>query len=131
MSPVVVCNGVPQVQSVSLSVDLVVVCCLQYVPPSGWALQACSEGLQVEIVMSEFDIFVSSMGIITLDHMKSLKNITLDGNTGHFDEEIDLAGSEGFGHESSQQQASEDRLVFPAGHSVIVFSVQCSRSLIC
>ena len=57
-----------------------------------WALQACSEGVQVEIVMSEFDIFVSSMSIITLDHMKSLKNITLDGNTGHFDEEIDLAG---------------------------------------
>ena len=32
---VVLCNGVPQVQSVSLSVDLVVLCCLQYVPPSG------------------------------------------------------------------------------------------------
>ena len=31
--------------------------------------------------MSEFDIFVSSMSIATLDHMKSLKNITLDGNT--------------------------------------------------
>ena len=42
--------------------------------------------------MSEIDIFVSSMSIATLDHMKSLMNITLDGNTGHFDEEIDLAG---------------------------------------
>ena len=42
--------------------------------------------------MSEFDIFVSSMSIITLDHMKSLKNSTLDGNTGHFDNVIDLAG---------------------------------------
>ena len=42
--------------------------------------------------MSEIDIFVSSISIDTLDHMKSLKNITLDGNTGHFDEEIDLAG---------------------------------------
>ena len=67
------------------------------------------------------------MGIITLDHM----NITFDGNTVHFHEEIDLAGSEGFGHGSNQQQTSEDRLVFPAGHSVIVLSVQCSRSLIC
>ena len=27
----------------------------------------------------------------------NLKSNTLDGNTGHFDEEIDLAGSEGFG----------------------------------
>ena len=47
--------------------------------------------------MSEIDIFVSSMSIATLDHMKSLKNITLDGNTGYFDEEIDLAGSESIG----------------------------------
>ena len=39
--------------------------------------------------MSEIDIFISSMSINTLDHMKSLKNITLDGNTGHFDEEVD------------------------------------------
>ena len=41
--------------------------------------------------MSEIDIFVSSKSIATLDHVKSFKNITLDGNTGHFDEEIDLA----------------------------------------
>ena len=47
--------------------------------------------------MSEIDIFVSSMSIITLDHMKSLENSTLDGNTGHFDNVIDLVGSEGFG----------------------------------
>ena len=40
--------------------------------------------------MSEIDIFVSSLFFITLDQMKSLKNITLDENTGHFDEEIDL-----------------------------------------
>ena len=39
--------------------------------------------------MSEF--------IVTLDDMKSLKNSTIDGNTGHFDNVIDLAGSEGFG----------------------------------
>ena len=33
---------------------------------SFWALQTCSEDVQVKIVMSEFDIFVSSMSIITL-----------------------------------------------------------------
>ena len=44
--------------------------------------------VQVEIVMSEIDIFVSSMSIITLDHMKKLKNNTFVGNTGHFDNEI-------------------------------------------
>ena len=47
--------------------------------------------------MSEIDIFVYSTSIITLDHMKSLENSTLDGNTGHFDTVIDLVGSEGFG----------------------------------
>ena len=43
--------------------------------------------------------FVSSTSIITFDHMKKLKNNTFVGNTAHFDNEINLAGSEGFqGH---------------------------------
>ena len=55
------------------------------------------EGVQVETTVSEIDIFVSPTSIITLDHMDKLKNNTLVGNTkvGHFDNEIDLAGSEG------------------------------------
>ena len=57
------------------------------------ALQACFEGVRVETVMSEIDIFVSSTGVITLDHMKKLNEITVVGNTGHFDNEIDFAGS--------------------------------------
>ena len=65
--------------------------------PSFWTSLTSLLACPVEIVMSEFDIFVSSKSIATLDHMKSLKYITLDGNTGHFDEVIDLAGSEGFG----------------------------------
>ena len=56
------------------------------------ALQVCFEGVQVETVMSEIDIFVSSTGITTLDHIKKLTNNTFVGNTGHFDSEID--GSE-------------------------------------
>ena len=46
--------------------------------------------------VSETDVFASTTGhsnIIDLVHMEML----IDGNTGHFDEEIDLAGSEGFG----------------------------------
>ena len=61
----------------------------------------------MDVVVS---FFVSSMSIFTLDQMKSLKNITLDGNTGHFDNVIDLAGSEGFGR---QHQASIVLFVFP------------------
>ena len=44
--------------------------------------------------MSDFNIFVSSRSnfkIITLDHMKKLKNNVFVGNTGHFDNESDLA----------------------------------------
>ena len=65
------------------------------------ALQAVIVVLQVvaiETIMSEIDIVVSSTGncnISTLDHLKKLKNNAFVGNTGHFDNEIDLAGSEG------------------------------------
>ena len=45
--------------------------------------------------MSEIDIFISSTSFITLDHKKLLKNSTFVGNTGHFDNEVDFAGSEG------------------------------------
>ena len=45
--------------------------------------------------VSEIVFFVSSAGVITLDHMKKLNEITLVGNTGHFDNEIDFAGSGG------------------------------------
>ena len=49
--------------------------------------------------MSEFDTFVSSTGnlnISTLDHMKMTKNSAFVGNTRHFDDEIDLVGSDGY-----------------------------------
>merc|ERR1712057_77779 len=64
------------------------------------ALQACMEGFQVatmDEIVGEADIFVSSTGnynIITLDHMKKMKNNAIVGNIGHFDNEIDMAGLE-------------------------------------
>ena len=45
--------------------------------------------------------------------MKMMKYGVLVGNTGHFDNEINLAGTGGLGHESRQHQASIDRFVFP------------------
>merc|ERR1712010_237947 len=66
------------------------------------ALQACMEGFQVvtmDSVVGEVDIFISSTGnfkIVTLDHMKKMKNNAIVGNIGHFDNEIDMAGLEGF-----------------------------------
>merc|ERR1712160_136591 len=62
------------------------------------ALQACMEGFQVvtmEAVVGEIDIFTSATGnfnIITLEHMKKMKNNAIVGNIGHFDNGIDMAG---------------------------------------
>ena len=44
--------------------------------------------------MSEIVFFVSSTGVITLDHMKKLNEIVLVRNIGHFDNEIEFPGSE-------------------------------------
>ena len=52
----------------------------------------------IESVVSVVDIFASSTGylnVISLDHMKMIKNNAIVGSTGHFDNEIDLDGSEG------------------------------------
>jgi len=93
------------------------------------ALQACMEGFQVvtlESVISEIDIFVSSTGnfnIITVDHMKKMKNNAIVGNIGHFDNEIDMAGLEGFpGIKCENIKPQVDRFVFPDGHGVIILA---------
>merc|ERR1711883_173 len=93
------------------------------------ALQACMEGFQVvalESVVGEIDIFTSATGnfnIITLEHMKKMKNNAIVGNIGHFDNEIDMAGlenTEGIKVENIKPQV--DRFVFPDGHGVIMLA---------
>merc|ERR1712032_1008286 len=93
------------------------------------ALQACMEGFQVvtmEEVVGEIDIFVTTTGnfnIITIEHMKKMKNNAIVGNIGHFDNEIDMAGLEGFeGIKVENIKPQVDRFVFPDGHGVIVLA---------
>merc|ERR1712070_223249 len=93
------------------------------------ALQACMEGFQVvtmEDVVGEIDIFTSATGnfnIITLEHMKKMKNNAIVGNIGHFDNEIDMAGLEGFpGIKCENIKPQVDRFAFPDGHGVIVLA---------
>merc|ERR1711933_431657 len=93
------------------------------------ALQACMEGFQVvtmEDVVGEIDIFTSATGnydIVTLAHMKQMKNNAIVGNIGHFDNEIDMAGLEGFpGIKVENIKPQVDRFVFPDGHGVIVLA---------
>jgi len=93
------------------------------------ALQACMEGFQVvtlESVINEMDIFVTTTGnfnIITLEHMKKMKNNAIVGNIGHFDNEIDMAGLEGFaGIKVENIKPQVDRFEFPDGHGIIVLA---------
>jgi len=93
------------------------------------ALQACMEGYQVvtmESVVSEMDIFVTTTGnfnIITIDHMKKMKNNAIVGNIGHFDNEIQMAELEGFpGIKVENIKPQVDRFEFPDGHGIIVLA---------
>merc|ERR1712178_249514 len=93
------------------------------------AFQACMEGFQVvkiESVINEVDIFTSATGnydIITLEHMKKMKNNAIVGNIGHFDNEIDMAGLEGLeGIKVENIKPQVDRFVFPDGHGVIILA---------
>merc|ERR1711904_518873 len=80
----------------------------------------------IESVLSEVDIFISSTGnykIVTLEHMKKMKNNAIVGNIGHFDNEIDMAGLEAFqGIKVENIKPQVDRYAFPDGHGVIVLA---------
>merc|ERR1739844_507915 len=93
------------------------------------ALQACMEGFQgvkMESVVGEIDIFVSTTGnkdIITLEHMKKMKNNAIGGNIGHFDNEIEMEKLEkcdGIKIENIKPQV--DRFLFPDGHGIIILA---------
>merc|ERR1712070_832725 len=93
------------------------------------ALQACMEGFQVaplESVVGEIDIFVTTTGnfnIITVEMMKKMKNNTIVGNIGHFDNEIDMEGLEGTqGIKIENIKPQVDRYVFPNGNGIIVLA---------
>jgi len=108
-------DGLNRASDVMLSAKLAVVCgygdvgkgCVQSLRGQGCrvvvteidpicALQAAMEGLEVvtlEDVISKADIFITTTGnkdIITLDHMKRMKDKAIVGNIGHFDNEIQM-----------------------------------------
>merc|ERR1712070_216918 len=74
----------------------------------------------------EVDIFMGTTGnfkIITLEHMKKMKNNAIVGNIGHFDNEIEMAELEGFpGIKCENIKPQVDRFLFPDGHGVIVLA---------
>ncbi|HLI19670.1 MAG TPA: adenosylhomocysteinase [Stellaceae bacterium] len=90
------------------------------------ALQAAMEGYQVT-TMDEAapigDIFVTATGnvdIITLDHMRQMKDRAIVCNIGHFDSEIQIAALENYKWEEVKPQV--DEVVFPDGKRLIVLA---------
>ena len=92
------------------------------------ALQAAMEGYQVttvDEVVDKADIFITATGnhnIITLDHMKRMKDKAIVGNIGHFDNEIDMAGLKKAGIERINIKPQYDEFRFPDGHSVMILA---------
>ncbi len=93
------------------------------------ALQAAMEGYQVttlDEVVESADVFVTCTGnrdIITVDHMARMKDKAIVGNIGHFDNEIDMVGLEGFmGIVREQVKPQFDEWRFPDGHSVLILA---------
>ncbi len=92
------------------------------------ALQALMEGFDVKTVedaIGEADIVVTATGnkdIITLEHMRAMKDKAILGNIGHFDDEIQIAALERSGAKRINIKPQVDEWVFPDGKSIIVLS---------
>ncbi len=96
------------------------------------ALQAAMAGFEVctvEDALSRADLFVTCTGncrIITLEHMKKMKDQAIVCNIGHFDDEIEVAGLESApGVERLEIKGSEcpvSRFTFPDGHAIYLLA---------
>jgi adenosylhomocysteinase len=92
------------------------------------ALQALMDGFDVRTVeeaIGEADIVITATGnkdIITLAHMKAMKDQAILGNIGHFDDEIQIAALERSGAKRINIKPQVDQWVFDDGKSIIVLS---------
>lgn len=90
------------------------------------ALQAVMEGydvLPMEDVVSRADIFVTATGnkdIITLDHMRAMKDRAIVCNIGHFDNEIHVGALKNFKWHNVKPQV--DEIEFPDGKRIILLA---------
>ncbi|MFT4935971.1 MAG: adenosylhomocysteinase [Pseudoalteromonas distincta] len=90
------------------------------------ALQAAMEGYEVvtvEDVADKADIFVTATGnkdVLTVEHMRAMKNNAIVCNIGHFDSEIQIAGLRNFKWDKIKDQVHH--VEFPDGKKIIVLS---------
>ncbi len=90
------------------------------------ALQAAMEGYEVntiESVASQADIFVTAtgnLGVVTLEHMRSMKDRAIVCNIGHFDNEIEVEGLRNLKWHNVKPQV--DEVEFPDGKRIILLA---------
>ncbi len=90
------------------------------------ALQAAMEGyevLTIEDALPTADIFVTATGnkdVITVEHMRAMKNNAIVCNIGHFDSEIQIAGLRNYKWDEIKPQVHH--VEFPNGNKIIVLS---------
>jgi adenosylhomocysteinase len=90
------------------------------------ALQAAMEGYEVntmEDAASRADIFVTATGnvdVITVEHMRAMKDRAIVCNIGHFDSEIQIGGLRNYQWHNVKPQV--DEVEFPGGKRIIVLS---------
>ena len=90
------------------------------------ALQAAMEGYEVvtmENAAPRADIFVTATGnvdVITVEHMRAMKDRAIVCNIGHFDSEIQIAATKNFKWHNIKPQV--DEIEFPDGKRIIMLS---------
>ncbi|WP_084417968.1 adenosylhomocysteinase [Henriciella litoralis] len=90
------------------------------------ALQAAMDGYDVQTLdtmASKADIFVTATGnkdILTVDHMRAMKDMSIVCNIGHFDNEIQVEGLRNFKWTNIKPQV--DMIEFPDGKRIILLS---------
>ena len=87
------------------------------------------EGIEVmpmDRAVAEGDIFITTTGcrdVVTIDHMKGMKDGAIVCNIGHFDVEIEVAGLETYpGIRKEEIKPQVDRYTFPDGRSIILLA---------
>ncbi|MBW6491693.1 MAG: adenosylhomocysteinase [Lentimicrobium sp.] len=93
------------------------------------ALQAAMEGFQVTTIdeaLSEGNIYVTTTGnrdVITLDHMRLMKDQSIVCNIGHFDNEIQVDPlNEANDIEKVNIKPQVDKYVFPGGKAIFLLA---------
>jgi len=90
------------------------------------ALQAAMEGYEVvtmDEAVTRADIFVTATGnadVITADHMKAMKPMSIVCNIGHFDSEIQIAALSNY--KWTEVKPGTDLVEFPDGKQIIVLA---------